>query len=87
MAHTASSSEDMQLLLQRELAMIEDILRQISADDLNRLLERFGYTLAIIRRTDVLHPIDGYNLIKRTARMWGNITEAEDAIRHIIVDR
>jgi hypothetical protein len=34
----------------------------------------------MIEKTDVLHPVDSYNLIKRTARMWQNITSIQDLV-------
>jgi hypothetical protein len=34
----------------------------------------------MIEKTDVLHPVDSYNLIKRTARIWQNITGIQDLV-------
>ena len=35
-----------------------------------------GFTVAAIHNSDVLHPIDGYNLIKRMGRVWPRVQEA-----------
>ena len=40
------------------------------------ILEAEGFTVAAISNSDVLHPIDGYNLIKRLGRAWPKVQEA-----------
>jgi len=48
---------------------------------------RFGFSLDMIERSDVLHPVDSYNLIKRTGRMWQNISTSVEAIKDIVEAR
>jgi hypothetical protein len=67
--------------------LVKAVLQRIGKDDLERLLSPYGYNVEMIRGTDVLHPIDGYNLIKRTARMWRNISESEEVIRDLVTSR
>ena len=45
----------------------------MNLETLNTLLEEDGYDLAMIEGTDVLNPIDCYNLIKRTSRTWKRV--------------
>ena len=48
-----------------EVGIIGSIFRIVLAED--------GYTLEAVLGSDVLHPVDSYNLIKRTARTWSKI--------------
>ena len=66
--NTSSSIADLKILLQRELDLVKNILLYFSKDDVNTMLEEDGYNIAMIEETDVLNPIDSYNLIKRTSR-------------------
>jgi hypothetical protein len=38
-------------------------------------LRKDGYSISIIRNTIVNHPIDNYNLLKRTSRTWRNLKD------------
>ena len=40
------------------------------------ILKAEGFTVAAIHNSDVLHPVDGYNLIKRLGRAWPKVQEA-----------
>ena len=41
-----------------------------------RVLEAEGFTIASIHNSDVRHPVDGYNLIKRLGLVWPKVVEA-----------
>ena len=41
-----------------------------------RILEAEGFTIASIHNSDVRHPVDGYNLIKRLGVVWPKVTDA-----------
>ena len=74
--NTSSSIADLKLLLQRELELVKNVLKYLSKDDVNTMLEEDGYDLTMIEETDVLNPIDSYNLIKRTSRTWLKVKDA-----------
>ena len=40
-----------------------------------RVLEEDGHSATSILNTDVLHPVDAYNLVKRLARSWPRVKE------------
>ena len=41
-----------------------------------RILEAEGFTSAFIHNSDVRHPVDGYNLIKRLGVVWPKVLDA-----------
>ena len=41
-----------------------------------RVLEAEGFTVASIHNSDVRHPVDGYNLIKRLGVVWPKVVDA-----------
>ena len=73
----ASSVTDLRLLLKAEtdlldlLAEHEKILKIATS-----VLEAEGFTIASIHNSDVRHPVDGYNLIKRLGLVWPKVAEA-----------
>ena len=73
--NTSSSIADLRILLQRELDLLKTLLLYFSKDDVNTMLEEDGYNIAMIEETDVLNPIDSYNLIKRTSRTWMKVKD------------
>lgn len=83
-----SSAEDMLRLHRQEIDMLQHILQRMTRNQVNdQLLARFNYTLEMIEKTDSLHPVDSYNLIKRTARMWPNVSQTVEAVRDIVEAR
>jgi len=83
-ANLAFSIEDIGQLHDLEVKLTESILKIISEKQLNQLLG--DYSIEIILKTDPLHPIDIYNLLKRTARAWKssrNKTDNEAVKREI----
>jgi len=50
---------------------------------LEEVFESDGYSLQSVLDSDVLNPVDSYNLIKRTARTW---LKAKDAIINIEIE-
>ena len=73
--NTSSSTADLKILTQTEISLLKEVLERISKDDLNLLLKEDGYDINIIENTDVLNPLDCYNLIKRTSRTWSKIRD------------
>ena len=71
--NTQSSTADLRILQQRELHLISLLLAEGAGQTVRRVLAEDGYTLEAVLGSDVLHPVDSYNLIKRTARTWRKI--------------
>ena len=74
MKNPASSVTDLRVLLNAEKRLLHflseyDEMSAIARD----ILEAEGFTIAAIHNSDVLHPVDGYNLIKRLGRVWPKV--------------
>ena len=74
MKNPASSVTDLRVLLNAEKRLLRflseyDEMSAIARD----ILEAEGFTIAAIHNSDVLHPVDGYNLIKRLGRVWPKV--------------
>ena len=78
LSNTALSIEDLYILHGRELELLDRVLTYIPAKDLDSVLRKDGYSISIIRNTIVNHPIDNYNLLKRTSRTWRNLKDILD---------
>ena len=79
MNNTQSSIADLLLLHQRETQLLT--LCQSDQRVLNVILQEFsadGYDLDSVMNSDIYHPVDSYNLIKRTARTWRRILSRID---------
>ena len=76
--NTQSSIADLLILHQREVEMLKLVLDR--NNDISAILEKElvndGFSIESIFKSDILHPIDAYNLLKRTARTWPRILEA-----------
>ena len=59
-----------ELTLLELLSEHEEIFEIVS-----RILEAEGFTIGTIKLSDVRHPVDGYNLIKRLGRVWPKVRE------------
>ena len=74
MKNPASSMTDLRVLLNAEKRLLRflseyDEMSAIARD----ILEAEGFTITAIHNSDVLHPVDGYNLIKRLGRVWPKV--------------
>ena len=77
MKNSASSVTDLRVLLNAEKALLSLLSEYEEMSTIAReILEAEGFTVAAISNSDVLHPIDGYNLIKRLGRTWPKVQEA-----------
>ena len=77
MKNSASSVTDLRVLLNAEKALLSLLSEYEEMSSIAReILEAEGFTVAAISNSDVLHPIDGYNLIKRLGRVWPRVQEA-----------
>ena len=77
MKNSASSVTDLRALLNAEKALLSLLSEHEEMSTIAReILEAEGFTVAAISNSDVLHPIDGYNLIKRLGRTWPKVQEA-----------
>ena len=74
-----SSMADLQILHTREVRLLQmldqdqGLMRTVTEEFTND-----GFSLESVIQSDILHPIDSYNLIKRTARTWARIVEKMD---------
>ena len=74
--NSASSVTDLRLLLEAELALLELLSEHEEIFEIvSRILEAEGFTIGTIQLSDVRHPVDGYNLIKRLGRVWPKVRE------------
>ena len=72
--HSASSVTDLRLLLSAETALLRSLEEQKESFEIaTKVLEAEGFTTAAILNSDVRHPIDAYNLIKRLGRIWPKV--------------
>ena len=72
--HSASSVTDLRLLLSAETALLRSLEEQKESFEIaTKILEAEGFTTAAILNSDVRHPIDAYNLIKRLGRIWPKV--------------
>ena len=77
MKNSASSVTDLRALLNAEKALLSLLSEHEEMSVTAReILEAEGFTITAIHNSDVLHPIDGYNLIKRLGRAWPKVQEA-----------
>ena len=69
-----SSIADLRILHQREVELIRVLQGSKEATlTVETVMAEDGFTLDSVLHSDVLHPVDSYNLIKRTARTWTRI--------------
>ena len=74
MNNSASSVTDLRVLLNAEKALLSLLSEYEEMSSIAReILEAEGFTIAAIHNSDVLHPVDGYNLIKRLGRVWPKV--------------
>ena len=74
--NSASSVTDLRLLLEAELALLELLSEHEEIFEIvSQILEMEGFTIGRIQLSDVRHPVDGYNLIKRLGRVWPKVRE------------
>ena len=66
----ALSQEDVQILHDMELSVIEQLLEVLDITDLDRMLGEHGTNIEEVRESDTKHPIDIFNILKRTSKMW-----------------
>ena len=75
------------ILLQEEVALIQSLRQADKSNNftivLKEVFESDGYSLQSVLDSDVLNPVDSYNLIKRTARTW---LKVKDALINIATD-
>ena len=71
------------IMLQEEVALIQALHQAGKSNNLTNLLEEVfesdEYSVQSVLDSDMLNPIDSYNLIKRTARTWPKVKDALDA--------
>ena len=78
LSNTALSIEDLYILHEREMKLLDSVLTYIPAEELDSVLNKDGYSISIIKNTIVNHPIDNYNLLKRTSRTWRKLRDIMD---------
>ena len=75
--NSASSVTDLRLLLKAERGLLDFLAEDEKISEIaTRVLEADGFTFASIHNSDVRHPVDGYNLIKRLGLVWPKVVEA-----------
>ena len=75
--NSASSVTDLRLLLKAEKGLLDFLAEHEKIFEIaTSVLEAEGFTIASIHNSDVRHPVDGYNLIKRLGLVWPKVAEA-----------
>ena len=75
--NSASSVTDLRLLLKAEIALLDLLTEHEKISEIAmRILDAEGFAMASIHNSDVRHPVDGYNLIKRLGLVWPKVVEA-----------
>ena len=75
--NSASSVTDLRQLLMAETTILGLLAEHDEISEIaTRVLEAEGFTIASIHNSDVRHPVDGYNLIKRLGLVWPKVADA-----------
>jgi len=83
--NTASSTTGLRQLLKAEWALLAMLGKhQEVFDFVQEVLLTDGFSLTSIYNSDVRHPVDGYNLIKRLARSWPKARDALLAKKEVV---
>ena len=76
MKNPASSVTDLRALLTTEKGLLSLLSEHEEIFSIAKyVLEEENFNISTIYNSDVLHPIDGYNLIKRLGRVWPKVRE------------
>ena len=68
---------DLRQLLAAETSLLRLLAEHEKISEIaTGVLEAEGFTIASIHNSDVRHPVDGYNLIKRLGLVWPKVVEA-----------
>ena len=74
MKNSASSVTDLRQLLKAETALLDSLSEHKDISEIvTNILEAEGFTIPAIHNSDVRHPVDAYNLIKRLGRIWPKV--------------
>ena len=77
MKNPASSVTDLRALLTTEKGLLSLLSEHEEIFSIAKyVLEEENFNISTIYNSDVLHPIDAYNLIKRLGRAWPKVLEA-----------
>ena len=77
MKNPASSVTDLRALLTTEKGLLSLLSERKDIFSIAKfVLEEENFNISTIYNSDVLHPIDAYNLIKRLGRAWPKVLEA-----------
>ena len=77
MKNPASSVTDLSALSTKEKGLLSLLSEHKDIFSIAKLvLEEENFNISTIYNSDVLHPIDAYNLIKRLGRAWPKVLEA-----------
>ena len=80
MKNSASSVTDLRQLLKAETALLDSLSEHEDISEIvTNILEAEGFTIPAIHNSDVRHPVDAYNLIKRLGRIWPKVKYLEIA--------
>ena len=63
--------------------MFQVFLTFFTRYELDQQLAEDSYNIRMIETADIFHPVDSYNLIKRTGRTWRNIFRKVNQFRVI----
>ena len=74
--NTQSSMSDLQILHGKEIQLLSLIEADTNSfSTLEKEFEVDGYNILAVKESDILNPIDSYNLIKRTSRTWARVAK------------
>ena len=71
----ALSQEDVHILHQKELSILKELSVIMEETDLDELLKQHGSNIEDVRESDTKHPVDIFNILKRTSVMWRSIQQ------------
>ena len=82
--NSASSVTDLCQLLKAETGLLDLLTEHKKIFEIaTRVLEAEGFTVASIHNSDVRHPVDGYNLIKRLGLVWPKVAETLKSVAEV----
>ena len=71
----AYSYQDIKALYVKEMKIVSKLMEMITENELDDALDAYDASVGIIKQTDINHPVDMFNLLKRMSITWRQIQQ------------
>ena len=80
------SQDDTKILHNKEQEVVAELLEIFNINYINNMLKVYGFDVKTIIESDVNHPVDIYNILKRTSIVWKDLQSKskDDRIKKIL---